>query len=150
MTKTAPGTPDVYIGNYLKFILGALLGMFISGAAMTAIGQPTTTHTLSGSGNVLWHVLLGLHLAFLAVMTITATGLFIVAVRKVQRIKARAVLGLVAILFGIVCGSFVLHKIHPGIFLFCMALSFVFIGATYGPLGAGRNQDAKHKKQELN
>jgi hypothetical protein len=140
LAKIKPRTPTIYIGNYLKYILGALLGMFISGTAMTSIGQPTTNHVLSHSGNSLWHVLLGLHLTFLTVMTISAIGLFITTVRKVSTIKTRAAIGLVAILFGIVSGILVLHKIHPGIFLFCMALSFVFIGASYGPIGSGRPQ----------
>jgi len=131
--------PSVYIGNYLKFILGALLGMFISGTAMTAIGQQTATHMLSHNGNILWHVLLVFHLMFLTAMTISAAGLLIAALRKIPAIKARAIIGLAAILFGIVSGILVLHKVHPGIFLFCMALSFVLIGATYGPLGGSRN-----------
>ena len=131
-------TPQVNIGNHLKLILGALLGMFVSGTAMTAIGQPTTTHTLSSNGNMLWHVLLVLHLAFLAVMAISAVALLIVALGKMRAIRVRAIIGLIAILFGIVSGSLVLHKIHPGIFLFCMALSFLAIGATYGPLGRTR------------
>jgi hypothetical protein len=141
MANIKPASPAVYIGNYLKFILGGLLGMFVSGTAMTAIGQPTTSHVLSHSGNILWHVLLGFHLTFLALMTVSAVGLLIVSLRKLSAIKARAVIGLVAILFGIVSGSLVLHKIHPGIFVFCMALSFVVIGATYGPLGGGRNKN---------
>jgi hypothetical protein len=136
-------TPSVHIGNYLKFILGALLGLFISGTAMTAIGQPTTTHVLSHSGNIFWHVLLGFHLTFLTVMTVSAVALLITAARKVHAIQTRTVIGLLAIIFGIVSGTLVLHKIHPGIFLFCMALSFVLIGATYGPLGGGRNQNDK-------
>jgi hypothetical protein len=76
---------------------------------------------------------------FLTAMTISAAGLLIAALRKIPAIKARAIIGLAAILFGIVSGILVLHKVHPGIFLFCMALSFVLIGATYGPLGGSRN-----------
>lgn len=139
MTKVKRDTPQVNIGNYLKYILGALLGMFISGSAMTAIGQPTSTHSLSNSGSVLWHILLGFHLVFLAIMTIGAVGLLITAIVKMSDIKIRAVIGLVAIFFGVVSGSLVLHKVHPGIFLFCMALSFLAIGATYGPLGSSRH-----------
>ena len=149
MTKNEPVTASEDIGRRLTFILFALLGMFVSGTAMTAIGQPTAAHTLSRSGNALWHVLLGLHLTFLAVMTVSAIWLLITAVRKVHAIRVRAVQGLLAITFGIVSGSLVLHKVHPGIFLFCMALSFVFIGAIYGPLGSGRNHTDKHMKQDL-
>jgi hypothetical protein len=136
MTNENPPTSQINTGNYLKYILGALLGMFVSGAAMTSIGQPTVTHTLSGSGNALWHVLLFLHLAFLAVMTIGAVALLVAAMRKMPALKVRALIGLVAIIFGVMSGIFVLHGIHPGIFLFCMALSFLAIGAAYGPLAA--------------
>ena len=135
MAKTNSVNPSVNIGNYLKFILAALIGMFVSGTAMTAIGQPTVTHMLSNNGNVLWHILLVFHLTFLAVMTISAVALLITALSKMHAIKVRAIIGLIAILFGIVSGTLVLHKIHPGVFLFCMALSFLAIGATYGPLG---------------
>jgi hypothetical protein len=138
MANIKPVTPQLGIGNYLKYILGALLGMFVSGTAMTAIGQPTATHALSNSGNTLWHVLLVLHLVFLAMMTISAIALLVVAMSKMPALKVRAIIGLIAILIGIVSGTLVLHKIHPGVFLFCMALSFLAIGATYGPLGGGR------------
>jgi len=138
MAKANSITSSVNISNYLKFILGALIGMFVSGAAMTAIGQPTTTHALSGSGNTLWHILLVFHLMFLAIMTIGALALLKSSLSKTSVIKVRAVIGLIAILFGIVSGILVLHKVHPGVFLFCMALSFLAIGATYGPLGGGR------------
>ena len=141
MAQTKIQHPEVYIGKYLKLILASLLGMFVSGVAMTSIGQPTATHLLSSSGNVFWHTLLGLHLLFLTGMTIGAIAVLLTALRKLQSIKKRAVIGMVAIVFGVVSGTLVLHKIHPGIFLFCMALSFVFIGATYGPLGTGRNKN---------
>jgi hypothetical protein len=138
MVKVDQVTPQVNIRNYLKYVLGALLGMFISGTAMTAIGQPTDAHILSNSGNKLWHLLLVLHLMFLVVMVISAVAIFIISRTKMHSIKARSIIGLMAILFGIVSGTLVLHKIHPGVFLFCMALSFLAIGATYGPMGGNR------------
>ena len=129
------------VASYVKFILGGLLGMYISGVAMTSIGQPTPTHILTSGRNILWHLILASHFLFLAILTVSAIALLIIAFRKVQAIKARASIGLAAIVFGIASGVLVLHKVHPGIFLFCMALSVVLIGATYGPLAGNRTHN---------
>lgn len=123
---------------FLRVLLGALIGLFISGTAMTAIGQPTASHVLSTSGNRFWHVLLVFHLLFLAVLTISAIGVLFTTFTKVQHLKVRASIGMLVVVFGIISGDMVLHKNHPGIFLFCMALSFLLIGFIYGPLAGHR------------
>jgi Na+/melibiose symporter-like transporter len=126
------------LARYLRVLLGALIGMFITGTAMTAIGQPTTSHVLSTNSNRLWHVLLVFHLLFLAALTISAIGVLYTTFTKVQHLKRRASLGMLVVVCGIVSGNLVLHKIHPAIFLFCMALSFLLIGFIYGPLAGHR------------
>ena len=123
----------------LRVLLGALVGMFITGTAMTAIGQPTTGHVLSSSSNSFWHVLLVFHFIFLAVLTISAIGVLYTTFTKVQHLKVRASLGMLVVVFGIFSGTMVLHKNHPAIFLFCMALSFLLIGFIYGPLAGHRS-----------
>src|SRR5579862_6662502 len=120
--------------SLLKVLLGSLIGLFISGAAMTAIGQPTASHSLTTSGNTFWHILLIFHLLLLIALTISAIWILGSAITKAQDLKVRAITGMLAIVFGIVSGILVLHKIHPGIFLFCMAIAFLLIGFIYGPL----------------
>jgi hypothetical protein len=133
--------PWVKLSIFLRLLLASLIGLFISGVAMTAIGQPTISHTLSHNGNIFWHVILGFHLAFLTVLTISALCVLLIIITKLKSLKVRALVGIIVIIFGIVSGTLVLHKIHPGIFLFCMALAFLLIGAVYGPLaGHGRKK----------
>jgi hypothetical protein len=122
------------LGLFLRLLLGGLIGLFISGTAMTAIGQPTLTHKLSSGGNTLWHILLGVHLIFLAVLAISAISVTFISITRLKSLRVRAVIGLLVIVFGVVSGAMVLHKVHPGIFLFCMAIAFLLIGAVYGPL----------------
>jgi hypothetical protein len=130
---------EYHLAFFLRLVLGSLIGMFLSGIGMTAIGQPTTSHLLSSSGSTLWHVLLVFHLLFLAGVTVGSVTLLVKAFTQDNSIKLQAVLGTVAVVFGIVCGSLVLHKVHPGIFLFLMALSFLVIGFAYGPIARSRN-----------
>jgi tetrahydromethanopterin S-methyltransferase subunit E len=119
---------------FLRILLGGLIGLFISGTAMVAIGQPTSTHKLSSGGNALWHTLLAIHLILLTALTISAVSLVLLSITKLKSLRTRFVLGILAVVFGIVSGILVLHKIHPGIFLFCMALAFLLIGTIYGPI----------------
>jgi hypothetical protein len=120
--------------SFLRVLLGGLIGMFVSGVAMTAIGQPTSTHKLSSSGNTFWHILLVFHILFLIGLTISAISILVLSVKNVSSVKTRAIVGILAVVFGIISGVLVVHKIHPSIFLFCMALAFLLIGATYGPI----------------
>lgn len=122
------------LGLFLRVLLGGLIGLFVSGVAMTAVGQPTSTHHLSSSGNTFWHILLGFHLFFLLILTVSAVSVLVITVTKVQSLRLRALIGMLVVIFGIVSGAMVLHKIHPGIFLFFMALAFLLIGAVYGPV----------------
>jgi hypothetical protein len=118
----------------LRILLGGLIGLFLSGVAMVSIGQPTLTHKLSSSGNVLWHVLLAIHLLLLTVLTISAVIVLYLSITKLKNLRLRFTIGILAVVFGIISGVMVLHKIHPGIFLFCMALAFLLIGFIYGPI----------------
>lgn len=132
-------TKNDSLAPFLRLTLGSLLGMFVSGAGMTAIGQPTTTHVLSSVGSALWHTLLILHLLFLVGVAIGAVIILEKAFTEDASLKLRAILGVIAIIFGIVSGALVLHEVHPGIFLFFMALAFLLIGFAYGPLARSRN-----------
>jgi hypothetical protein len=138
MAKILPEEPATALP--FRPLLGALIGLFISGVSMTAIGQPTHSHILSSSGNTFWHILLGLHFIFLIVLTISALRVLVISSSKVQSVKSRARLGMLFVILGIVCGVLVLHKIHPGIFLFGMALAFLLIGFTYGPMTGHRGK----------
>ncbi len=134
MAKPAIEDNGNKVGLFLRTLLSSLIGLFISGVAMTAIGQPTLTHRLSRSGNTFWHILLAFHLLFLAGLTISAIAVLFLTITKIHNLKVRAIIGMLVVIFGIISGSMVLHKIHPGIFLFCMALAFLLIGAIYGPI----------------
>jgi hypothetical protein len=123
----------------LRMLLGGLLVMFISGAGMTAIGQQTSTHHVSSSGNALWHILLVLHLISLLAVVIGTVIILIKAFTTEKSLKIRAIAGTLSVIFGIISGSLVLHKIHSSIFLFCMALAFLFIGFAYGPIARSKN-----------
>lgn len=118
----------------LKILLGSLIGLFVSGAGMVAIGQPTKSHELSSGGSTLWHILLAVHLVLLILVTFSSIAALFLALTKLEYLKIRFVVGILAVIFGIVSGILVLHKIHPGIFLFCMASAFLLIGAIYGPI----------------
>lgn len=122
------------LGQFLKLLLASLVGIFITGVGMVSIGQPSSTHIISSGGNTFWHFLLVLHMIFLALMTISALLVLATAIASAKALRKRAILGLAVIAFGSVSGSLSFQSIHPAFFLFCVAMSFLALGAIYGPL----------------
>ena len=138
MQKSENSIQTSSIGKQLNVILVSLLLMFVSGTGMTSIGRPTKNHVLSAPVSILWHSLLAIHLAFCSLMIATALLLAIKSITKLKDIKKRAIIGVICIVFGMVNGMLVLAGFHAAVFLFLMALSFLMVGAAYGPMGRNR------------
>lgn len=116
----------------LFIILGCLLGIYITGVAMTSLGLPKE----AVAGNTLWHVLFPIHMVFLIIMVLSALSVLITAFVKVHRFRLRAVIGIVAMVCAAISGSLSFNG--SGAFksatLFLVGMLVLVIASIYGSL----------------
>lgn len=133
-TKDKENDQQKRLSLRLRGLMACLLGLFITGVGMVAIGQPTPAHKISSAGNTFWHTLFVFHMVFLAGLTISALIVFVAALSHLPNLRVRAVVGLVAIACGSISGSLSFQGIHPALTLFLVGMFFLVIAAIYGPL----------------